>query len=75
MFTDGLSKRFYRIVAMKLCSWCAIFGRYPVEDAWRPDDEEGAYDIEGNWICDTCKKHYDEGREEQKRMAMKNRKE
>jgi len=56
---------------MKLCSWGKIYGRYPVEDAWRPDDEVGAIDSEGNWICDTCLKHYREGRAEQKRNAEK----
>ena len=58
-------------ILMKLCNWCKDYGRYPVEGCWRPDDEVGCLDAEGKWICDACKKAYEEGRAEQKRRAKK----
>ena len=47
---------------MKLCSWDAIFGIYPIEKAYRPDEEVGAIDTDGNWICDRCKSKYEQAK-------------
>ena len=43
---------------MKLCAWDAMFGIFPPSEAYRPDDEVGAIDSDGNWICDRCVKKY-----------------
>lgn len=51
-------------VMSKLCFWDAIFGIYPPERAYRPDDEVGAIDSEGQWICDRCKRKYEKARAE-----------
>lgn len=58
---------------MKLCHWCLIFGIYPPERAYRPDDEVGAYDSEGNWICDRCKRKYEKAKAEAQAEAEKHR--
>jgi len=37
-----------------LCAWCAMFGKFPISEAYRPDDEEGVMTADGEKICKTC---------------------
>ena len=55
---------------MKLCSWDAIFGIYPPELAYRPDDEVGTFDSEGQWICDRCAKKYEQAKAQAEREQV-----
>lgn len=38
---------------MKMCAWCYEEG--VIEKNQHSDDEKGAIDNEGNWICDDCR--------------------
>ena len=46
-----------------LCAWCAIYGKFPVSEAYRPDDEEGIITADGEKICKTCAENWHEGKE------------
>jgi len=37
-----------------LCEWCRIYGKWPVSEAYRPDDEEPVITAEGDKICQSC---------------------
>jgi hypothetical protein len=41
-----------------LCEWCAIYGKYPPEKAYRPDDEEPVITLDGEKICQSCAKNW-----------------
>jgi len=58
---------------MKICAWCAIYGKHPVSLCWRPDNEVGSKDINGAWICDACTKAWKEGRKIQAEEARRHR--
>jgi len=47
---------------MRLCYWDSIYGIHPPELAYRPDDEVGTIDSDGNWICDRCKAKYEKAK-------------
>jgi len=52
-----------------LCAWCARHGKYPISEAYRPDDEEGVLTADGEKICKTCATNWSEGKEEDKRRG------
>ena len=54
-----------------LCAWCATNGKYPVEEAYRPDDEEPVITAEGEMICQSCANNYRKGREQQRKEQEK----
>jgi len=37
-----------------LCEWCAIYGKFPTSEAYRPDDEESVITQDGEKICQRC---------------------
>jgi len=49
-----------------LCAWCAMFGKFPISEAYRPDDEEGVMTAGGEKICKTCATNWYEGKEKDK---------
>ena len=48
-----------------LCDWDAIYGIWPVSEAWRPDDEEPVITAEGDKICQRCAKKWWDGYNQQ----------
>jgi hypothetical protein len=52
---------------MWLCDWCAINGKYPVSEAYRPDTEEPVVTQEGNKICQSCAAKYYKAKAEAER--------
>ncbi len=45
-----------------LCAWCKIYGKFPVSEAYRPDDEEGVLTEDGELICATCAENWHKGK-------------
>jgi hypothetical protein len=45
-----------------LCSWCAIYGKFPLSEAYRPDDEKPVITKDKEKICQTCAKKWYEGK-------------
>ncbi len=37
-----------------LCEWCAIFGIFPPDKAWKPDSEVPVITRDGEKICGKC---------------------
>ena len=47
-----------------LCAWCAVYGKYPVSEAYRPDEEEGVITANGEKICTSCASNWHEGKKD-----------
>jgi hypothetical protein len=58
---------------MWLCDWCAIYGKFPVSEAYRPDSEEPVVTQEGNRICHSCAKKYYEAKAQAEREEQESK--
>ena len=47
-----------------LCAWCAVYGKFPVSEAYRPDDEKGVLTADGEKICKRCADNWHEGKKD-----------
>jgi hypothetical protein len=51
-----------------------MYGKFPLSEAWRPDDEEGVITADGKKICKTCAQKWYEGKikAEQEELNLSN---
>ena len=57
-----------------LCEWCRIYGKFPVCEAYRPDDEEPVITAEGDNICKSCYDKWRAAKEQAQKETERERK-